>query len=44
MVTAETDRDRILEMPAIGVNGYLLKPFKQQALLAVLAKIFPEKS
>ncbi len=42
MVTAEADRDRVLEMQAIGVNGYLLKPFKQQALLTVLAKIFPE--
>lgn len=44
MVTAEANRERILEMQAIGVSGYLLKPFKQQALLTVLAKIFPEKS
>ena len=43
MVTAEADRERIMELQAIGVNGYLLKPFKQQALLTVLAKIFPEK-
>lgn len=44
MVTAEADRARILEMQAIGVNGYLIKPFKQQALLAVLAKILPENA
>jgi two-component system chemotaxis response regulator CheY len=43
MVTAEADRQRIIELQALGVNGYLLKPFKQQALLTVLAKIFPEK-
>lgn len=43
MVTAEADRQRVLEMQAIGVNGYLIKPFKQQSLLTVLAKIFPEK-
>lgn len=43
MVTAEADREKIMEMQVIGVNGYLLKPFKQEALLAVLAKIFPEK-
>lgn len=41
MITAEADRQRILEMQSIGVNGYLLKPFKQQALLNVLGKIFP---
>jgi len=41
MVTAEADRQRILELQAIGVNGYLLKPFKQQALLNILGKVFP---
>ena len=44
MITAEADRAKILEMQAIGVNGYLLKPFKQQSLLTVLAKIFPEQA
>jgi two-component system, chemotaxis family, chemotaxis protein CheY len=44
MVTAEADRKKIMELQAIGVNGYLLKPFKQQALLTVLAKIFAEKT
>jgi two-component system, chemotaxis family, chemotaxis protein CheY len=44
MVTAEADRQKIMELQAIGVNGYLLKPFKQQALLTVLAKIFAEKT
>jgi len=43
MVTAEADRQKIMELQAIGVNGYLLKPFKQQALLTVLAKIFADK-
>lgn len=39
MVTAEAERERILEMRQIGVNGYLLKPFKQDALLSVVDKI-----
>jgi two-component system chemotaxis response regulator CheY len=41
MVTAEADRQRVLELQALGVNGYLLKPFKQQALLTVMEKILP---
>ncbi len=38
MVTAEANRNRIMEMQALGVNGYLLKPFSQQALIAVVKK------
>jgi two-component system chemotaxis response regulator CheY len=44
MVTAEADRQRVLEMQSIGVNGYLIKPFKQQSLLTVVAKILPEQA
>ena len=43
MVTAEAHRERILEMKNIGVSGYLLKPFKQQALLEVVRKVLGEK-
>ena len=39
MVTAEAGRERILEMRKIGVNGYILKPFKPQALLDVVDRI-----
>ena len=42
MITAEADRQRVLELQSLGVNGYLLKPFKQQTLINVLGKIFPE--
>jgi two-component system chemotaxis response regulator CheY len=44
MVTAEADRQRVLELQALGVNGYLLKPFKQQALLTILGKVFPDRA
>lgn len=41
MVTAEGEKARIQEMMALGIKGYIVKPFKQAALLASLAKIFP---
>ena len=40
MVTAESDRQRVLELREIGVNGYLVKPFQQGALVAVLNRVF----
>ena len=43
MVTAEAGRERILEMRKIGVNGYILKPFKPQALLDVVDRILTGK-
>ena len=41
MVTAENDPGRVTELRDLGVNGYLIKPFKPAALLAVLGWIFP---
>jgi len=41
MVTAENDPGRVTELRDLGVNGYLIKPFKPAALLAVLGRIFP---
>ena len=41
MVTAENDPGRVTELRDLGVNGYLIKPFKPAALLAVLGRFFP---
>ncbi|WP_297472931.1 response regulator [Ferrovum sp.] len=38
MVTAECSRDCVLEMKAIGVSGYLIKPFKADALATVVTR------
>lgn len=43
MITAENDPKRIVEMRDLGVNGYLLKPFKPAALLAVVDKVLPRR-
>lgn len=43
MVTAESDRNRILELRELGVLGYLLKPFKPESLLAMMFKILPAR-
>lgn len=43
MVTAEAGRECILEMRKIGVNGYILKPFKPQALLDLVDRILTGK-
>ena len=36
MLTAEADRGKIMELAAIGVAGYVLKPFKPETLIKVL--------
>ena len=44
MVTAENDPGRVIELRDLGVNGYLIKPFKPAALMAVLSRLFPAKA
>jgi two-component system chemotaxis response regulator CheY len=44
MVTAESDPGRVTELRDLGVNGYLIKPFKPAALMAVLGRLFPSGS
>ncbi len=44
MVTAENDPGRVMELRDLGVNGYLIKPFKPAALMAVLGRLFPSGS
>ena len=39
MVTAEAERSRIVELAQIGVNGYIIKPFKPDTLVKVVSKI-----
>ena len=39
MLTAEADRTRVLELAKLGINGYILKPFKQDTLETVVKKI-----
>ena len=36
MLTAEADRSKIMELAAIGVAGYVLKPFKPETLIRAL--------
>ena len=43
MVTAEADPKLLATLRELGINGYLIKPFKPQALLAVLQRIFPAR-
>ena len=40
MVTAEAQREQILEAAKAGVNGYIIKPFTAQTLKEKLDKIF----
>lgn len=40
MVTAEAQRDQIIEAAQAGVNGYIIKPFTAQTLKEKLDKIF----
>lgn len=40
MVTAEGDPKLLQTLRDIGINGYIIKPFKPQALLTLLQKIF----
>ena len=39
MLTAEAQKSRIQEMAALGIQGYVLKPFKPETLLKVVGKI-----
>ena len=41
MVTAEDEPERVMELRKLGVAGYIIKPFKPQALIAVLRRLFP---
>ncbi|MEY4592449.1 MAG: hypothetical protein RIR18_1344 [Pseudomonadota bacterium] len=38
MVTAQKEKSIVLEMMEIGVNGYLIKPFKPDTLVQVMKK------
>lgn len=40
MVTAEAQRDQIVEAAQAGVNGYIIKPFTAQTLKEKIDKIF----
>ena len=40
MVTAEAQRDQIIEAAQAGVNGYIIKPFNAQTLKEKIDKIF----
>ena len=40
MLTAEAEKRRIEEMVKIGVNGYIVKPFKPETLVKALDKLF----
>ena len=40
MVTAEAQRDQIIEAAKAGVNGYIIKPFTAVPLKEKLDKIF----
>jgi two-component system, chemotaxis family, chemotaxis protein CheY len=40
MVTAEANRDQIVEAAQAGVNGYIVKPFTAQTLEQKIQKIF----
>ena len=39
MLTAECERTRIEEMAKMGINGYIIKPFKPETLIKVLNRI-----
>lgn len=43
MVTAEGDPKLLQALRELGINGYIIKPFKPQALLKLLQKIFPKR-
>ena len=40
MVTAESERDQIVEAVGLGVSGYLLKPVKKDQLLLKISSFF----
>jgi two-component system, chemotaxis family, chemotaxis protein CheY len=39
MVTAETDRNKVLALAQLGISGYIMKPFKLDAVQAVLERL-----
>jgi CheY-like chemotaxis protein len=41
MVTAESDPVRVAELRDLGVDGYIVKPFKPPVLVKVVEKLFP---
>ncbi|MFH1660879.1 MAG: response regulator with CheY-like receiver AAA-type ATPase and DNA-binding domain [Rhodocyclaceae bacterium] len=43
MVTAEGDPKLLETLRELGISGYIIKPFKPQALLKLLQKIFPKR-
>jgi len=44
MVTAEAQKDNIIEAVQAGVSNYVVKPFTAEALLEKLQKIFAKKT
>ena len=44
MVTAEAQKDNIIEAVQAGVNNYVVKPFTADALLEKLERIFAKKT
>ena len=38
MVTTESDKDRIVEMAKMGVNGYIVKPFAHETVEMAIRK------
>jgi len=42
MVTAEAEKDNVVEAMSAGVNNYILKPFTAQILEEKLSGIFPD--
>ena len=43
MVTAENSPERVKELAALGITGYLIKPFKPDALLSLVRRLFPSR-
>lgn len=39
MLTAEADKRRVIELAQLGINGYILKPFKQETFEMVVKKV-----
>ena len=44
MVTAEAQKENIIEAVQAGVSNYVVKPFTAEALLEKLQKIFAKKT
>ena len=42
MVTAESEKDRVIEAVKAGVNNYVVKPFTAETLKEKIAKVFGE--